>query len=184
MKKTSFSQASTRHLPRVPALWLCVTLWTPFAASADPDASFIEASEVPGGIAIVDLGPAADSGISARWGERPIALMNSAGRLRALIGIPLATRPGTQELTITGADGSTREASFTVAPFAYEEQRLTITNKRKVNPEPMDMERINAENKRLKVVKSYRADQLIARFIRLATGRPCLKPFRTQALLQ
>ena len=110
MIKTSFSQASTRHLPRVPALWLCVTLWTPFAAGAEPDASFIEASEVPGGIAIVNfLGPAADSGISARWGERPIALMNSAGRLRALIGIPLATRPGTQELTITGADGSTRE---------------------------------------------------------------------------
>ena len=177
MNKVSISLRSIRYLLRVPALWLCVALWTPLAATAAPDASFIEASEVPGGIAVVDLGPAAEPGISVRWGERPIALMNSAGRLRALIGIPLSTAPGSQTLTITGAEGSTREASFTVAPFAYEEQRLTITNKRKVNPEPIDMERINAENKRLKVVKSYRADQLIADSFDWPLAGPVSSPF-------
>ncbi len=113
MNKASFSLALTRHLLRVPALWLCAALWTPLATIAAPDASFIEASEVPGGIAIVDLGPAAESGISVRWGKRPIALMNSAGRLQALIGIPLSTKPGTQELSVTLADGSTKAASFT-----------------------------------------------------------------------
>lgn len=177
MNKVSQSLSSTRQLLRVPALWLCAMLWSPLVATAAPDASFIETSEVPGGIAIVDLGPAADTGISVRWGERPIALLNSAGRLQALIGIPLSTSPGTQELTITRADGSKKAASFTVAPFTYEEQRLIITNKRKVNPAPVDMERINAENKRLKVVKSYRADQLIADSFDWPLAGPVSSPF-------
>ncbi len=177
MNKVSFSLSSIRHRLRVPTWWLCATLWAPLAATAAPDAGFIEASEVPGGIAIVDLGPATDAEVSVHWGERPIALVKSEDRLRALIGIPLSTSPGTQELTITGADGNTKTASFTVAPFAYEEQRLTITNKRKVNPEPIDMERINAENKRLKVVKSYRAEQLIADSFDWPLAGPVSSPF-------
>ena len=177
MNKVSPSLSSTLHSLRVPTLWLIALLCTPPGAAAAPDASFIEASQVPGGIAIVDLGPATDTGMSVTWGERPVALMNSAGRLQALIGIPLSTLPGTQELTLTKADGSTTTATFAVAPFSYEEQRLTITNTRKVNPEPIDMERINAENKRLKVVKSYRADQLIADSFDWPLAGPVSSPF-------
>lgn len=177
MNKNSPSLFFACHLLRVPTLWLIAILWTAQTATAAPDAGFIETSEVPGGIAIIDLGPSTGNEKSVSWGKRPVALMHSGGRLQALIGIPLSTAPGTQELTITEADGTTSSATFTVAPFTYEEQRLTITNKRKVNPEPIDMERINAENRRLKVVKSYRADQLIADSFDWPLAGPVSSPF-------
>lgn len=141
------------------------------------DAAFVESSAVPGGIAVVDVGPAQRPWPSVRWNDRVVALSEQAGRLQALVGIPLSVEAGPQSLSLMLADGSTQTFSFEVLPFAYEEQRLTITNKRKVNPAPMDMERINKESQRLKIVKSYRADQWIADGFDWPLAGPVSSPF-------
>ncbi len=141
------------------------------------DALFVEALAVPGGIAIVDLGEADTPWPEAVWNDRPVALVEQDGRLKALIGVPLSVKPGSHVLQLTHADGSRKEASFVVSPFAYEEQSLTITNKRKVNPAPVDMERITAENARLKVVKSYRADKLMTDSFDWPLAGPVSSPF-------
>ncbi|MGQ7844844.1 peptidoglycan DD-metalloendopeptidase family protein [Granulosicoccus sp. 3-233] len=147
------------------------------SASQAADTGFVESSTVPGGIAIIDLGEASRPWPSVRWNDRPIALVEQSGRLQALVGIPLSVKAGPQSLQLTHADGSGSSIPFDVSPFAYEEQRLTISNKRKVNPAPMDMERINRESARLKVVKSYRADKLLTDNFEWPLAGPVSSPF-------
>ncbi len=136
------------------------------ATHAAGSAAFIEQSSVPGGISLVKLGPVNSeehqTPPSVKWNGKDVAVFERNGDYLAAIGLPLGTKPGTQTLTATRADGTQQTIEFSIEPFAYEEQRLVIKNKRKVNPAPVDMERINRENKRLKVVKSYRAESMIA----------------------
>jgi murein DD-endopeptidase MepM/ murein hydrolase activator NlpD len=156
---------------------LLLGLCLPIAASVAASPLFVEASAVPGGIAIVEIGIASEPMPAARWNGRPIALVEDSGSWKALVGIPLSLEPGPQTLRITRADGGSDTVTFDVQPHAYEEQRITITDQRMVNPAPLDMERINEENKRLKEVKSYRADQLIAQSFDWPLAGPVSSPF-------
>lgn len=128
--------------------------------------SFVEESRVPGGIALVELDtelfPAGGGKPTVSWSGRAISAFTYGDSYVAIVGIPLSTSAGNQTLNITGATGQKGTASFNVNPKTYEEQRLVIKNKRKVNPAPIDMERINKENKRLKDVKTYKAEKMIA----------------------
>ena len=137
----------------------------PLVAASAP-LSFVEASPVPGGIALVALDaqlfPANGETPTLRWNGRAVSAVVQGEQYVALVGIPLSTKAGKQTLDITGANGQESSASFVVEAKAYEEQRLIIKNKRKVNPAPIDMDRINKENKRLKEVKTYKADRMIA----------------------
>jgi len=136
------------------------------AAFAIEAAGFIEQSSVPGGISLIPLGKAGDATSSTlpavTWNDRTIAVFVQDGQYLAAVGLPLGTEAGLQNLIVKHADGTKQTIEFLIEPYAYEEQRLIIKNKRKVNPAPVDMERITRENKRLKVVKSYRANALIA----------------------
>ena len=138
--------------------------------------SFFESSERPGGIALVDIGPASDPLPNAMWNGRPVAVLRKSGRTLGIVGIPLSTEPGTQQVIVQEGDAA-RTIDFEVKPHSYAEQRLTITNKRKVNPNPLDMERINAESQRLKVVKSSRADKLMASNFIWPVAGPVSSPF-------
>ncbi len=157
---------SGRHVPW--SLWvaICIITLLPIHASqaAEPSA-FIESSSVPGGIARVALDaqkfPVSAAAPYVTWNGRAIATMRQADTYVALVGIPLSTAAGKHTLSLSTTNEAAETVDFTVDSKRYEEQRLVIKNKRKVNPAPIDMERINRENKRLKEVKSYRADRLL-----------------------
>lgn len=109
-------------------------------------------SPVPGGVAVIDLGPASQTAPTARWGEQSLAVVQDKGRWQALFGIPLDTLPG--ELEIRVLRGSTVEAlSIPIRPKNYPEQRLTIKDQRKVEPNPDDLARIEREQKVTEAVK-------------------------------
>ena len=57
-------------------------------------------SPVPGGVAVVDLGPAGQAAPVVRWGEQPVAVVRENGRWFALLGIPLDTLPGELEIGV------------------------------------------------------------------------------------
>lgn len=128
--------------------------------------SFIESSPVPGGIALVELDatnyPVSEAAPDVTWNGKNIATLRQSDSYFALVGIPLSTKAGQHTLTVGTKNLTPGSVNFLVNEKTYEEQHLVIKNKRKVNPAPLDMERINRENKRLKEVKSYRADRLIA----------------------
>jgi len=90
---------------------------------------------VPGGIALI---PVRSTNVTYQ-GQR-VWVTETINGLTAIIGIPLSAKPGTHY----AQSGDTR-LSFEVSGKAYREQRLTITNNRKVNPYAQDMERIRRE---------------------------------------
>lgn len=103
------------------------------------------ADQVPGGIALVELGVSADQPMPrVRYQDRQISVLERNGQWLAMVGIALDTEAGTQVLQVN--DG---EIEFSVSPREYATQHLTISNKRQVNPNAQDMERITAERVRI-----------------------------------
>lgn len=103
-------------------------------------------SRVPGGLAIVEL-PAGGSEPIAEYRGYRVTVVREQDRWLALVGIPLATRPGEQTLHVK-VDGRSSKIAFNVQDKKYREQQLTITNKRQVNPTAEDMKRISKESAR------------------------------------
>ncbi|MGB4855761.1 MAG: M23 family peptidase, partial [Candidatus Dechloromonas phosphoritropha] len=109
------------------------------AASALP-----KNAPVPGGVAVIELGPASQPAPTARWGEQPLAVIADQGRWFALLGIPLDTLPGDLEINVFSGSTATLK-NVPVQIKNYPEQRLTIKNKRQVDPDPDDLARIERE---------------------------------------
>jgi murein DD-endopeptidase MepM/ murein hydrolase activator NlpD len=91
---------------------------------------------VPGGFAVVPL----HVGETATYNNRQVMVIEEDGIQYAIVGIPLSGKPG--EHHIKTQSGS---HAFTVQSKEYEVQRLTIENKRKVNPLEQDMDRIRQD---------------------------------------
>lgn len=107
---------------------------------------------VPGGVAVIDLGPASQPAPSARLGEQPLAVVKDQGRWFVLLGIPLDTLPGEMEIAVTsGATAGIKLVSIGIKN--YPEQRLSIKDKRKVEPNPDDLARIEREKAITEAVK-------------------------------
>ena len=129
-----------------PLLLLCLM----FASNAQ--ASYITRQlnkPVPGGVAVIDLGPAATAP-SARFDGKPVLVVREQDTWLAIVGLPLTQKPGTAQLTL-----GSRTLSFTVGSKKYPEQRITLKNKRQVNPDPADLKRIDAEL--AEQIKAYRS---------------------------
>ena len=76
------------------------------AVNADADAFLFEPSAVPGGIAVVDIGPIAQDLPVVEWHDRPVAVIQKDGQAFAIVGIPLSSKPGIQTLQITDQSGT------------------------------------------------------------------------------
>ncbi|UVJ45033.1 peptidoglycan DD-metalloendopeptidase family protein [Pseudomonas sp. LS1212] len=94
---------------------------------------------VPGGVAVIDLGPA-ESAPQARFEGKPVMVVKEQNNWLAIVGLPLTLKPGPAQLT-TG----TRTLNFSVGMKAYPEQRITLKNQRQVNPNPADLKRFDRE---------------------------------------
>lgn len=122
--------------------------------AAGPTFALPTHAPVPGGVAVIDLGPAAAGKPTARWNEQPLAVVADNGRWHALLGIPLDTLPAPLEITVTGPDGP-RRLSIAVGVKNYPEQRLTIKDRRKVEPDPADLARIEREKAHTDRIKQH-----------------------------
>ena len=117
---------------------------------------------VPGGL--FAYSPVTE-GSSVTYVGRPVLVIGNS----ALIGIPISADPGTHSLKISDPTGQTTKHEFSVVAKQYPEQRITIANKRMVNPEPQDLERIRRESALMR-------EQYLS-FSELAPGvRPFVKP--------
>ena len=96
----------------------------------------------PGGIAIIDIGDAAEAMPEASWNDKPVLVMQEGGRWKAVVGIPLDTRPGSMSVTVAGM-----KRMVPVAPHSYAEQRLTVKNQSYVTPDEAQLDRIAHERR-------------------------------------
>lgn len=136
-------------MPRLFASLVAFALLLPLSAA---QASYITRAlnkPVPGGVAVVNLGPAA-SAPSARFDGKPVLVVKEQDTWLAIVGIPLTQKPGAAVLT----QGS-RSLPFTVGSKKYPEQHITLKNTRQVNPNPDDLKRIDREL--AEQIKAYRS---------------------------
>lgn len=116
-------------------------------------------SPVPGGVAVIDLGPCGPAAPSVKQGEQAIAVVREQSHCFALLGIPLDALPGEMEISVFS--GSTAIIKrLTVSPKNYPEQRLTIKDKRKVEPNPEDLARIAREKETTDAIKRTFSDSM------------------------
>lgn len=114
--------------------------------------SMPEQELVPGGIALLELSDY-DKNTKVYFDGNRVAIYPYQGNWFAMAGIKLSSKPGDYEFTVLKPDGAERKSKVSVSYKKYEEQHLTIKNKRKVNPNKQDTERIVAESKRKKKAK-------------------------------
>lgn len=97
----------------------------------------------PGGIAVIDVGPAEAPRPIVEFDDRRVLVTRNGDRWLAAVGIPLDTVAGETSIRVNTA----REIAFDVRAHAYREQRLTVKNKKYVSPDEAQLERIGRERK-------------------------------------
>ncbi len=109
---------------------------------------------MPGGLAILSL-DAYTPDTRITFDDRKTTVFRQNDAWYALAGIPLKAKSGRYSFEIIRADGSTEVRSVDVTTKKYKEQRLTIKNKRKVNPNQQDMARIEKERVLKRAAKNH-----------------------------
>lgn len=112
----------------------------PLAAAAE----LPQSSPVPGGIAIIAVGPDSAPAPLVEFQKQRVLVVRANGAWQAVVGLPLALEAGAQQLDISER-GAARSLVFEVRSKQYEAQYLTLANKRQVDPTAEDLKRITRE---------------------------------------
>ncbi|MDR6889333.1 murein DD-endopeptidase MepM/ murein hydrolase activator NlpD [Variovorax sp. 3319] len=114
------------------------------------------ASQVPGGVARLSLGPNAKRP-TAFSGDVPLLVLGDAIEWTALVGIPLAATPGDASIVVRPESGAEKQVAYTVEAKQYREQRLTVPP-RTVDLSPEDEARYERERAHLATVMATLTD--------------------------
>lgn len=104
---------------------------------------------VPGGVAVIELPATGAARPQVSFRDRPVMVIAENERWFAVVGIPLSMAPGPASLSIDNPDGSALPLTFVIGNIDYPEQRLTIGNKRQVDPTAEDLERIAGDRREI-----------------------------------
>ena len=119
---------SRRHLLQA-AAWLGAGAALPSSwAQAKAAGPLPRASVVPGGVALLDLGPAGQAPLVQTADGQPVLVMGDPFGWTAVLGIPLSAEPGAGTVTVRDGCG-TRSLGYTVLAKQYAEQRLKVAPK-------------------------------------------------------
>jgi len=113
---------------------------------------------IPGGVVIMPLAVETDKKPSVSYNKRKIMVIKHDDQWLALVGVPLSAKIGTQKIKVK-ANGKTSTALFEIADKQYPTQHITITDKRKVNPNKLDMDRIGPESAKIKKALRHWTEQ-------------------------
>ena len=104
---------------------------------------------VPGGVAVIELPATGAARPQVSFRDRPVMVIAENERWFAVVGIPLSMAPGPASLSIDNPDGPALPLSFVIGNIDYPEQRLTIGNKRQVDPTADDLKRIAGDRREI-----------------------------------
>jgi murein DD-endopeptidase MepM/ murein hydrolase activator NlpD len=107
------------------------------------------AAPVPGGVAVVCVGRAPAPAPRVAFDGQRVLVARVEDTWQAVVGLPLALRPGAHQLSVLDGEQGARTIRFDVGTHAYETQHLTLANRRQVEPEPSDLLRIAREQESL-----------------------------------
>jgi murein DD-endopeptidase MepM/ murein hydrolase activator NlpD len=115
---------------------------------------------VPGGVALIPLGPA-PAAPTARYNDVPALVLGTTRQWVAVVGIPLSTQPGPALLEVRQGNGSPTQVAFNVDSMKYAEQQLKVAPG-KVDLSPEDLARYERERKHLAGVTTAYSEQVPA----------------------
>ena len=123
-------------------------------------ASLPQSSSVPGGVALVQLGSTAKFASKPQaWFQNQSVLVTSENKQWvAVIGLPLSTKPGKQQLSVK-KESKTTTQSFWVKAKKYPEQRITLKDTGKVELSTENEERAVREIATIKELKRHWSDE-------------------------
>jgi len=104
---------------------------------------------VPGGVAIVCVGRAPGPAPQVAFDGQRVLVARVGDVWHAVVGLPLALRPGAHELSVLDGETSVRTIRFDVGSRKYETQHLVLADRRQVDPAPEDLRRIAREQEAL-----------------------------------
>lgn len=117
-----------------------------FFLSANVAAQTLPRAEpVPGGIAVIQLTPATAPPPRAFLNKERVMVIRQRNDWYAVVGLPQSLLPGQHHLTTIEPSNQTVLYEFTVKPKEYGVQRITLKDKRLVEPNADDLERITRE---------------------------------------
>ena len=116
---------------------------------------------VPGGIAVIDRNTASRPQVF--YGQRRVLVLDNPPGWQAVVGIPLGAAVGPQTVRVNTEAGE-KTARFYVKPKEYAEQRITISDERKVNPTPEDLKRIRRESALIRAAKTRWSEKPLRSF--------------------
>ena len=148
--------------PMAPLVWSASD--TGVAAAATPSTlqadalvdPWPRARPAPGGVALVPLGPGADRPQARRDGV-PLLVLGSPSGWTAVVGIALDQPPGDTSLTMQRGSTPATSVAFTIQPYRYGEQRLTVAP-RHVDLSPEHLARHQREQAHQAAVKATFSD--------------------------
>lgn len=128
---------------------LAATLVTGHASPSHAAPVLPQQSLVPGGVALVPVGPVGQPAPRVTFGDVPVMVLRDGDRWLAVVGIPLSTKPGKVKVAVerTGAAPAST-IDLTVKPKQYVEQKLRVAPGM-VDLAPADLERVNRERPEL-----------------------------------
>ena len=121
-------------------------VWLSMFTSAHAAVVLPKESRVPGGIALVPV-PGSDIPPTVIFNTHRVAVVRKDDQWLAVVGIPLAEKPGELKLKVS-TPGGTTEVPFSIKDKSYRTQNITVKNQRHVDPNPTDLKRIAGETKR------------------------------------
>jgi murein DD-endopeptidase MepM/ murein hydrolase activator NlpD len=99
---------------------------------------------VPGGVALVRIDAPAEDPPRVTLGEAPVMVLRQADHWLAVVGIPLAFRPGELEVDVRRREAMPKSVKMTIRPKQYVVQKLKV-NPGMVDLSPSDLERVKRE---------------------------------------
>ncbi len=133
---------------RAPVVLAAALLPAVVTLAADAPDRLPHTSAVPGGVVALPIeGPADAPPVATLDGAR-VMVLREDGRWLAVVGIPLDTKPGRQELVV-GRGGRSLRLGFDVAAKAYDAQKLTVAPGQ-VDLSKRDLERVAGERLRIR----------------------------------
>ena len=115
---------------------------------------------IPGGVVIVPLSVDTMVKPKVRYRDRQVAVVQYERKWVAIVGVPLSAKIGAQTLSIL-QNGKTSKTLFYIEGKAYPTQHITIKDKRKVNPNKLDMTRIKSESEDINAALSHWTDKSV-----------------------
>jgi murein DD-endopeptidase MepM/ murein hydrolase activator NlpD len=124
---------------------ICV-VWLSTIGMAQAAVALPKESRVPGGVALVPV-PGSDIAPTVIFNTRRVVVVRKDDQWIAVVGIPLAEKPGELKLKVSTPNGTT-DVPFSIKDKSYRTQNITVKNQRHVDPNPTDLKRIAGETKR------------------------------------